>query len=148
MKRTIYAIIAAFTIFAASTPAVAGYWEAALRIGTANQYLARFWYYGALQLHYASNYGYVNWSLIYSAYVNASTARNNAYYAWWNAPVGSYTEQRALDAYNTLAKCANNLWLVYIYGGRYPAYATNAIVYGTNGQFHLSAAAIAAAGNF
>ena len=141
MKKTLFALVAALSIFAATTPARAGYWETAVYAGSANQNLATGWFYATLQLHYEANYSYIDWSLIYNAWVSASAARDNALNAYWSAPYGSYAEYYALEAYYYLAAAADNLWMVYAYGGQYPSYATDAIIYAYLGQGYLSAAA-------
>jgi len=148
MKKTIIPLVAALGIFAATAPARAGYWETAQYAGAANSNAAWAWTFASLQLHYAANYGYIDWSLIYQAWTAADAASNLAYEAYWHAPIGSYAEYFSLQAYYNIAAAADNLWVVYLYGGLMPSYGTNAIVDAFWGQHYLSLATVASAGRY
>jgi len=146
MKKTLTGMIAALFIFAGSAPAKAGYYDTAVSVRYANENIAWGWYHTALQMHLADYYNYIDWGLIYNAWINAVSARDQAWWAWWNAPSYSHAEYWALQAYYQLAAAEQNLWVVYVYGGQYPGYTTNALANATWGQIFLSYAGQAAAG--
>jgi hypothetical protein len=148
MRKTLTAIVTALMIFSATMPARAGYFDTATNVHYANENLAWGWYHASLQMHYASSYNYVDWGLIYTAWSYSVAARDQAWWAWWNAPSYSYAEYWALQAYYQLAALEQNLWIVYVYGGAYPSYATTALANATWGQIYLSYSAQAAAGRY
>ena len=126
----------------------AAYENAATNLRYANEFLAWGWHFAAFQMHWADYYNYVDWGLIYNAWQNAVYARDNASYAYWNAPDGSTTEYWALEAYSQLAALEYNLWVVYLYGGAYPSFTADAISNALYGQVYLSYAVEAAAGRY
>ena len=148
MKKTLYALIAAVTITMTSLPARAGYWDAAVYLRDANTYGASAVYNANFHMLYSINYNYVDWGLGYNAWANAASARDQAWYAYLSAPVGSYAEYYAYYGYYLMGIAVDNLWAVYVYGGIYSSLEENAANYAYYAQVNLAQAALAAAGRY
>jgi len=148
MKSKLAAIVAAVLISVSASPAKAGYYETATNLRYANEFSAWAYHFSLFHLHWADYYNYVDYGLIYNAWQNVVYARDNAWYAYWSAPIGSSAEYWSLEAYDQLVDLEYNMWIVYAYGGVYPSYTAAAITNALYGQIYLSYAAQAAAGQY
>jgi hypothetical protein len=148
MKKMLSMFAAGLLFVGLTMPVQAGFYGAAEQASYANQNLALGWLNSTVYYHYADYYNYADSSLIYSAWISAAAATDNASAAWWNAPVGSATEWWAAQAVSLLTTLQDNLWMVYVTAGANPVYITDSIVAAWLAQSALATTAQAAAGWF
>ena len=116
-----------------------GSWQGAIYFsGVANQNLGLAHYFTDTAQIQARFQGTTNYTALYRAYQWVVTARNRAWSAFLQTPVGSSAETYAYRSYAQLNWLQSYLWTIYQNGGRYYSQNISARTLAFNANSNLS----------